>query len=257
MKKRFGILSTTLLISAVLLSACGSSDEKRLEAETAKGLMIEAKESAEEVYLDITDSSQEEKLNELDSKVKEIEAIDLKKYSDTKIDETITTINEITEEYQNLQKDFESVLKKETKEKTEAEKHMDVRCYFINRTGMNLSKVVLHDITEDSYSDNLLGENISLNSGYILMGVVLNVTRSSSEFEFVVTDENNTSYTLTCDDLTSLKIDEVSITLKYDTETKTGSAIFFVNNSSGESVEESSSSSSGASSEASKSSSEG
>ncbi len=257
MKKKFGLISATLLISAALLSACGSSDEKRMEADTAKGLMIEAKESAEEVYLDITDSSQEEKLKELDAKVKEIEAIDLKKYSDTKIDETITTINEITEEYQNLKSDFDSVLKQETKERTEAEKHKNVGCYFINKTGMNLSKVVLHDITEDTYSDNLLGDNITLNSGYILMGVVLNINRSSREFEFVVTDENNTSYTMECEDLSSLKIDEVSITLKYDTETKTGSAIFFVNNSNGESTEESSSASGEVSSEASKSSSEG
>ena len=84
MKKKFGIIATILIMSSALLSACGPTDEKIMELETAVGLMMEAKESAEETYLDITDSSMEEKLKELDEKTKEYENIDHKKYNDTK-----------------------------------------------------------------------------------------------------------------------------------------------------------------------------
>jgi hypothetical protein len=87
---------------------------------------------------------------------------------------------------------------------------------------MNLVSVVLHDKTTDTYSDNLLGDNVTLNSGYTLMGVVLDLTKASTEYEFVVTNDNNTDFSLPCDDLGSLKINETSITLRYDSETKTG-----------------------------------
>ena len=45
MKKKFGIIATILIMSSALLSACGPTDEKIMELETAVGLMMEAKES--------------------------------------------------------------------------------------------------------------------------------------------------------------------------------------------------------------------
>ena len=232
MKKNFYIIIATFILSASLLAGCGATDEKILELETAVGLMMEAKESAEEIYLDITDSSMEQKLQELDEKAKEYEELDYKKFTDSKIDEMILEVNEITAEYQSLQQNFAQTLEQETSEKAEAEKHMSVQCYLINKTGMNLVSVVLHDITEDTCSDNLLGGNVTLDAGYTLMGVVLDVTKASSEFEFVITNDNNTEFTLSCDDLSSLKIDSTSITLRYDSESKTGSASLFVSDSS-------------------------
>ena len=257
MNNKIGILSAIVITSVALLTACGPSDEKVMELETAIGLMMEAKESAFETYLDITDSSMESKLEELDARVKELEEIDYKNLSDAKIDEIIPTVTEVTEEYQSLQKNFDEILKKETDEKTEAEKHMNVGCYLVNKTGMNLTSVVLHDLTVDEYSDNLLGENVTLDAGYTLMGVVLDVNKESSEFEFIITNDNNTSFTLSCDDISSLKMDETSITLKYDADSKTGTASFFISDTSEGTTEDDSISSSETSSEASSSSSEG
>ncbi|SFQ22064.1 hypothetical protein SAMN04487928_12450 [Butyrivibrio proteoclasticus] len=231
MKKKIGIIGTIIIMSAALLAGCGPTDEKVMELETALGLMMEAKESAEETYLDITDSSMEEVLKELDEKAQKYEDIDHKKYNDTKIDTAIEEINGITAQYQSLKSGFESVLQKETEEKKEAEKHRDVQCYLINKTGMNLVSVVLHDKTTDTYSENLLGDNVTLNSGYTLMGVVLDLTKASTEYEFVVTNDNNTDFSLPCDDLASLKINETSVTLKYDSEKKTGSASLFISDS--------------------------
>ncbi|MBO6242436.1 MAG: hypothetical protein J6O61_16665 [Butyrivibrio sp.] len=238
MKKNIFVLAATFIISATLLAGCGATDEKVLELETAVGLMMEAKESAEETYLDITDSSMEQKLQELEEKAKEYVELDYKRITDSKIDEIIPEINEITAEYQSLQQGFSETLEQETKEQAEAEKHMNVQCYLVNKTGMNLVSVVLHDITEDTYSENLLGGNVTLNAGYTLMGVVLDVTKASSEFEFVITNDNNTEFTLSCDDLSSLKIDETSITLRYDSESKTGSASLFVSDTSDAGTEE-------------------
>ena len=43
------IITAALMLA---LTACGPSDEKLSEAETARSLLVEAKNSAEETYLD-------------------------------------------------------------------------------------------------------------------------------------------------------------------------------------------------------------
>ena len=84
MKKKNGILSLVIIGLVVILTACGPSEEKLKELETAKKQMLEIKDSAEEAYLDITDSSMENKIQELDAEVADILALDLKKFSDSK-----------------------------------------------------------------------------------------------------------------------------------------------------------------------------
>ena len=74
MKKKITVF--TLVLSMMLaLCACKPSDEKLNEAETARGVLLEAKESAEATYLDITDSSKKSELEELSKEVAEIERV--------------------------------------------------------------------------------------------------------------------------------------------------------------------------------------
>ena len=96
---------------------------------------------------------------------------------------------------------------------------------FLNKTGLNLSKIVLHDMTQDSYSDNFIGDGVLLNDGYTLMGVSLDVYADSSEWELIVTDEVNTEHHLGCDDLKGYSKENTAIELNYDPETGEGSAI--------------------------------
>ncbi len=225
MKRKITLLAITMMVGMLLLTGCRPSDEKLSEVETAMGLLLEAQGSAKEVYLDITDDSMQQTLDELDKKVAELEQIDFTKYSDKKIDEILPTITELTSQYQSLQSGFETVLDTETKEKEEAARITGLGAYLINNTGMNLIEVVLHDITQDTYSENLLGDGVTLESGYILMGVVLDVDNNSSEWEFVIKNDNNTSYTLSCDSLEGADKDGISITLKYDSNAQTGSVV--------------------------------
>ncbi len=224
MKKKITLLTIAVMVGMLLLTGCRPSDEKLSEAETARSLMIEAKESAREKYLDITDSSMQKSLDELDEKAAEIEAIDFNKYSDKKIDEILPTIIEITTEYQNLQSGFETTLETETKEKEEAAKAIGVGSYLINKTGMNLIEVVLHDITADTYSDNLLGDGVTLEAGYVLMGVVLDINKDSSEWEFIVKNDSNTSFNLSSDSFAGVSEEGISIVLKYDAGSQNGAA---------------------------------
>ncbi len=225
MKKKLNLLLITMMAGMLLLSGCRPSDEKLSEVETARNIMLEAKENARETYLDITDSSMQNTLDELDKKASEIEEMEFTKYSNKKIDEILPQITELTENYQSLQSGFETTLKTETEEKAEAEKATGVEAYLINKTGMNLTEVVLHDVTTDTYTDNLLGEGVILESGYTLMGVVLEINKDSSEWEFVVKNENNTSYTLSSDSFNDVDENGVSVTLKYNSDSQSGSAM--------------------------------
>ena len=206
------------------LVACGPSDEKLSEAETARNLLVEAKTNAEETYLDITDESLRSTLDELSEKEAGIEALEFKKMNDKKIDEVLPEIKELTDSYQSLIGNLSDTLKAETEVKEEKEKHTELTVYFVNKTGLNLTEVVLHDLTTDTYSDNYLGDGVILGSGYTLMGVSLDIYKDSSEWEFIVTDEADTDHKLPCDDLRSSSGDNQSITFTYDSASGTGAA---------------------------------
>ena len=111
-KKSVPIIAALL---AVLLVACGPSDEKLSEAEEARNILVQAKQTAEDTYLDVSDTSQRSILDELAVKEAEIEQIDFKKLNDKKIDEILPGIAGLTESYQNVGKELSGVLTDETK----------------------------------------------------------------------------------------------------------------------------------------------
>ena len=134
------IITAALMLA---LTACGPSDEKLSEAETARSLLVEAKNSAEETYLDISDESLRSALDELAEKEAGIEALEFKKMNDKKIDEVLPEIKELTDSYQDLLGSLSDTLKSETEVKEEKEKHTELTVYFVNKTGLNLTEIVL------------------------------------------------------------------------------------------------------------------
>ncbi len=213
-----------IAVMALLLVGCRPSDEKLSEAEQARSLLMQVKQTAEDTYLDISDTTMRSSLDELALKEAEIEQLDFTKMSDKKIDEVLPTIAELTDSYQNLGKELSTILTDETGVKEEKAKHKGLSAYFINKTGMNLSKIVLHDITADTYSDNYIGDGVTLLAGYTLMGVSLDIYSDSSEWEFVITDDAGTEYTLSCESLRGKALDGASIVLTYDSKEASGVA---------------------------------
>ena len=224
MKKFFTMIAAVLMMAALV--ACGPSDEKMAELTEALSLMTEAGEAARETFLDITDPSMKSKLDELAAREEEIKALEFEKMNDKKVDAILPQIAEITEEYRNLDGQLNEVLTAETAEKTEKSKHKFQQVFFTNKTGMNLTEIRLHDLTQDTYSDNFLGNGVMLEAGYTLMGPALDVYSDSSHWEFVVKSEADTEYVLACDSLLPVDLEGISITLSYDSKTEEGSATF-------------------------------
>ena len=214
----------TILIAAMALGlvGCGASKEKLNELQSYREQLSAARQAAEETYLDITDSSKRAKLDELAQRADEIEAVDFSRMNDKKIDEYLPEIQEVIDSYSDIQGYLDNTLDSENNANKEAAMNLQVDAYAINKTGMNLKEIVLHDITKDTYSANLMGDEVILNSGYTLMGLVLEIRLDSSKWEFVVKDENDTSYTLVCDSLIEYAKDGVSMTLHYDKELQSG-----------------------------------
>ena len=223
-KKRIVLFS--IIAMMLIMVGCKPSEEKLNEAEAARSQLVEARAAAEETYLDIADTSLRSELDELGVQVNEIVAIDFTKMSDKKIDEVLPTIATLTESYSVVQGKLTGTYQEETAANEEKAKNIEIDCYIINKMGFDINSVVLHDITTDTYSGNLVGDGNVLASGYTLMGVKLEVHTDSQAWEFVVKNTNDTSFTLPCDSLRDLDNKEVSLTFEYDNDSQSGSVSF-------------------------------
>ncbi len=225
MKKRRSVLLTMALM-AVLLVGCKPSEDKLAEAEAARTQLLSARDAAEETYLDIADTSMRSELDALGVRVTEIEAIDFTNMSDKKINEVLPSITELTDSYTTVQEKLSGTFQDETAVKEEQAKNVQIDAYIINKMDADLASIVLHDITADTYSENLITGDKELVSGYTLMGVKLEIYTDSSEWEFVVTDTAGNSYNIPSEDLKKVSDKGVSLSFEYDKETELGVVTF-------------------------------
>lgn len=225
MKKNKSVLLGVLAMM-LLLVGCKPSEEKLSEAENARNQLVQARAAAEETYLDIADTSLRPELDTLGVKVTEIEALDFTKMSDKKIDAVLPTIAELTDSYSTVQGKLDGTYQEEATANAEQAKKIQINSYIINQMGFDINSIVLHDITTDTYSGNLIGDGNILESGYTLMGIKLEVHTDSNAWEFIVKNTTDTSFTLPCESLKDVDPSGVSLSFEYDNDTQNGSVTF-------------------------------
>ncbi len=214
------------VLMGMCLVGCGPSLDRLAKAESARDELAQMRTDVDETYLDITDSSKGNTLSEMSKQVTEIQETDLKKLSNEEIDELLLSMDALTKQYQQLDEELTAIKTEETQTKEEREKHSYLDVYILNKTGMNLSKIVLHDLTTDTVSTSYLKDGAILQAGYTLMGVSLDLYKDSKEWEFIVTEENGTDHILTAEGLDQQKTKSAALILSYDEKTGTGSAGF-------------------------------
>lgn len=217
-KKKICTILLTVL-TGVMLVACKPSDEKLAEANTARNTLIEYRGRAEQKYLDLTEETNRAKLDELSARVDETLTVDFTKMSDKKIDEYLPTVRTLITEYEAIVGVLDKTYDSEEAQRTEAAKHQEIECYVLNKLGVNVTGLKLHDLTTDSYSDNLLGDGVVLNDGYTLMGIMLEIHADSKAWELTASDENGKEYVLPLENLIDNVDNGMSIILKMNTET--------------------------------------
>jgi cell shape-determining protein MreC len=203
------------LIAAIMLSACGLSEEnKNLVNEALSNLTIE-KESSEKLYGELTDESFSDELNELSAQYQEFSELDVSKIKNKKCEEMLGNINALTDSYKTLYDEMNAELSKEQAETAENEKHIEILSNIINKSGSELSSIIIRDNSQGTDSENLLLGGQTLKSGTILAGAVLPVYVDSTDFALIITDTlgNTHEYALP---LTGLQKDvqiKISVTI--------------------------------------------
>lgn len=209
--------AASAMIICMFLIACSASQEKIDEAAQAVETMKQARQAAEETYLDITDDSRKNEINILANEAKELESTDISKLGANKIDSFITKVSELTSSYQSMESDFSAILEQETLEREDRKKKTTYNVYVANRTGMNFSRVVFHDVKKEMSGDNLVGKDAVLPDGYTLMGSWIDIYTDSDEWVFICENEQDEElYYFRCEDLKGRNLEGKTLVLKSD-----------------------------------------
>ncbi len=195
MKVKKKCMICLMSIMAISLTACGPSEEKLSEVQVALQAMDNARSIAQDTYGDLIDSSYGEQLETLVSASEKFDELEYEKMNDTKIDEVLPSINELTASFEALES---SLLEISEKEKQEAElegRYVDVQGYIVNKTGQTITSIILRDEAEDTDSDNMIIDGVELGSGEILMGIVFEVYVPTDKWSIVITTAEGNSYT--------------------------------------------------------------
>ncbi len=223
MKKRAIIVASLLVL---MLSGCKPSAEKLSEAEGYVEQLREYQSAAEEKYLDIADTSMRPELDALGVQAAAVYEEDFSKLSNKKIDEKIPEILLLLGQYEDIQKRLNGTFEEETSENEELAKNQQIDAYIINKSGFDISSIILRDVTTDTLSDNLIGEGENLADGYTLMGVKLGINTDSSQWEFIVKDSNGTQRVFACESLKDVPDEGVSLVFDYDEASDSGTVSF-------------------------------
>lgn len=224
MKKKLALVLSVLMMMALV--GCKPSEEKLSEANGYVDQLREYQAAAEEKYLDIADTSLRPELDALGVRAAAVYEIDFEGLSNKKIDEKIPEIQLLLGAYEDIQKKLDGTYQEESTANAELAKNRQIDAYIINKTGFDISSIILRDVTTDNLSDNLIGEGENLADGYTLMGVKLEIHTDSFQWEFIVKDVNGTQRVFTCDSLKDVSDEGVSLVLDYDLETDSGTVSF-------------------------------
>ncbi|WP_029323760.1 hypothetical protein [Butyrivibrio sp. AE3004] len=214
MKNRFHLYIMIFLFS-IFLSACGLSDENHSKLKNALNDLTTQKDYAEDLYSKLTTEDFKEELSELSEKYNEIKDQDISKLKNNQTDDMILQMETLRDAYKQTFDRMNDELKTEEKAAKEEVKHIEVLCRIENKSGSELSSIILKDVSKSTESKNFLGENKILSTGQILEGAVLPIYSDSTSRSISVTDTlgNVTEYPLDIEDINSAVGSGISIVI--------------------------------------------
>ena len=217
MSKKIKIIITAVLLGA-LLASCGVSQEKIDEAGQSVEAMKAARETAQATFLDITDSSRERELDILGKEADELAATDINKLNSKKIDAFISQVKDLTVSYQSMNDEFAAILGEETKEREERAEHTFYDVYLVNNSGKDFTVVKFIDSnTMKTYK--LVDNGAVLKNGYTLMGIRMDINKTTDKWSFNCEEADGTEYFFVCEGLAGRDLDGATFTLTINSET--------------------------------------
>ena len=213
MKNR--IWAAVIIIWAVLITGCGLSEENLKLATDSRDSLTKAKTEAEAMYGNLTVDTYGDELNSLSGQYSEYEQLELKKIKNDEVQDVISKMQELTDSYNKLFDEMEKELNAEKAKTAEEEKYKEVECFLENKSGSELSGIVLKDVTKGEDSGNLLVDGQTLPSGRILSGVTLSIYSESTAWQLVTTDTlgNENTYDVTFEDIENISQNGMSLVI--------------------------------------------
>ncbi len=207
------IIPVVLVLSALLLSACGISEENLALINENLTELDAAKREAEALNGTLTVDTFGEDLQKLSEDYDKQNSINTDELKDEDVEAVVSGIDELVEAYEKLSEELEKEQKTEQLAMTEEEKYKEIPCYIENRSGVEFTGLVIRDVSRNSDSENILTDPVTLPSGRIIAGVVITVYEDSSERTLIATDNegNEYSYSLELTDIPSFVENGISI----------------------------------------------
>ena len=165
MKKIF-LIPLVSVLTIVLLSACGSSNEKIAQAQAKYRELISANNQAVEAYREIEDNSLDTELRTLSSKIEEIATYNLYDMTDEEIDMLMTTMDTLNASYSEYLKTIGQI------KITEDAAVLDQVVFtLVNTTDKVFDELSLKEQGETDLVSNALDMLSGLSEGQELMGL--------------------------------------------------------------------------------------
>lgn len=194
MKKRLFTVITILTLA--MLSACGMSKDNQALAEAKREELRSARKAAEELYSQLTVDTFGDALYNFEQKEEEYEALEFKKVKNKDTEGVLMGMDSLIYDYQYLCGEMEKELKVEQDLSEDIAKYHDVLCYIENKSGSELSSMVVKD-SAGGDSGNLLFDGMTLPSGRIIAGITITLYEGNT-YTLVTTDTlgNENTYEL-------------------------------------------------------------
>ncbi len=191
---------------SMLLTACGLSEENKTLIKDNQIAISDAKKEAETIYGSLTDETYSTDIEELSNKSKEFEEIDIDSLKDDDVEWLVAEMTALKDSYDTLLEKLNAEYEKEKAATEDAEKYKEILCYIENKSGFELSSIIISDTTRKEDSGNILADGETLPTDRILAGVAVTIHEDSTERMLTATDTSGTEYTynLSLTDIPSL-----------------------------------------------------
>ena len=205
---------TVCLMSCILLTGCGPSEEKIAEAQNKYAELTDLHNQVVEAHKTIADNSLDEDLVSLSEKLAQIDDFNLNEMKDEEIDTLIASMDTLMTTYQDFMTSITQL-----KSNEEAAVIVTIPVTLSNTSNLTFHKVMLFEKGDNSNRENILPDETSLSEGQHITGL------------FIYRDVTNTPWILTLEDAESnsyeielpVKIyteEGCTLTLIYDSETQ-------------------------------------
>lgn len=173
----------------LMVTACGPSEEKVLEAQKKYSQLIETNNKVVEAHNNVNDDSMYEQLVALQGKIADVEAYNLNDMQDEEIDMLIEIMDTLIASYEEFYTALQNV-----KVEEEAAVLIPIPITVINNSGKEIISVKLYQEDETGVPQNVLEGLTPLENGQTMTGLMIQRDVNNTPWLFVIEETEGAKY---------------------------------------------------------------